>query len=208
MDWAYSSDEDPHSLDVADYFPDPVESGSMPMQIIASGPDTRESPIKSGMLGMIYGARKNIFIQTPYFAPDESFTDALRIAARSDVDVRLMIPRAGDYWIVQKATLGYVRDLLDFGVKAYMYNGFIHAKTMVVDASVATVGSANLTNRSFALDFEANAFIYDPGFAGRCEEIFLDDCARSELLPADFFAGQGLLTRAASNFARMFSPLM
>jgi cardiolipin synthase len=208
MDWAHSSDEDPHTLDVAKYFPDPVEAGSMPMQIIAYGPDTHESPIKSGMLSMIYGARKSIYLQTPYFTPDESFADALRIAARSDVDVRLMIPRIGDYWIVQKATLGFVRDLLEAGAKIYMYNGFIHSKTMVVDGSTATIGSTNITNRSFTLDFEVDAFIHDQTFAQRCEAIFLADCGDSRLLPDDYFAKQGALARGGYNFARMLSPMM
>ena len=208
MDWAYSSDENPHHLDVATYFPEPLETGTMPMQIIASGPDTYESPIKSGMLSMIYGARKNIYLQTPYFTPDESFADALRIAARSDVDVRLMIPNVCDYQIVHKASLGYVRDLHETGVKVYFYRGFIHSKTMVVDGEVATIGSTNITNRSFTLDFEVNAFIYDQAFAKRCEYIFHADSDESILIPDDFFDKQTLRTRASYNFARMFSPMM
>lgn len=208
MDWAYSADADPHQVDVRTYFPEPVEGGEMGMQIISSGPDTYESPIKSGMLAMIYGARKSIYLQTPYFAPDESFADALRIAARSDIDVRLMIPEKSDYKIVHHATLGYARDLQQTGVKILKYHGFIHAKTMVVDGRIATIGTTNITNRSFTLDFEVNAFVYDSEFASRCVDIFKRDEESSTLLPSDYFDGLRVWTRAGYNFARMFSPLM
>ncbi len=208
MDWAYSSDENPHHLDIDKYFPEPLEEGAMPMQIVASGPDIHESPIKSGMLSMIYGAQKSIHLQTPYFTPDDSFADALRIAARSNVDVRIMIPRLSDYWIVQKATMGFVRDLRECGVKVYLYDGFIHAKTMVVDGEVATIGTTNITTRSFTLDFEVNAFIYDRAFAEECELIFLADCARSDPVSDGYFTGQGRLARAAYNVTRLLTPLM
>lgn len=208
MDWAYSSDTNPHDVDVSTFFPPPVETGEMAMQIVSSGPDTLESPIKSGMLGMIYAARKTVFIQTPYFAPDESFFDALRIASRSNVDVRLMIPRISDYKIVHRATLGYAREAQEVGIKIYMYNGFIHSKTVVIDGQVATVGTTNITNRSFTLDFEVNAFIYDREFSERCEQIFHADEANSELLPPEYFRSQGAMTRASYNFARMLAPMM
>ena len=208
MDWAYSSDTDPHQVDVQTYFPDPVETGGMGMQIISSGPDTFESPIKSGMLSMIYGARKSVYLQTPYFTPDESYADAMRIAARAGVDVRLMIPERSDYGIVHHATLGYARDLQRTGVKILKYRGFIHAKTLVVDGRVATIGTTNITNRSFTLDFEVNAFVYDAEFAGRCVEIFRRDEENSLLLGPDHFKGLRVWTRASYNFARMFSPMM
>ncbi len=208
MDWAHTSDEDPHALNVERYFPEPVEPGELAMQIVASGPDTVESPIKSGMLSMIYGARKSIYLQTPYFTPDESFADALRIAARSDIDVRVMIPRISDYWLIQKATLGHARDVLEAGGRVFRYDGFIHAKTLVVDGEVATVGTSNITHRSFTLDFEVNAFVHDSGFAGDCARTFLEDCAHASEIPADYFAQQGPLARAAYNFTRLLSPMM
>lgn len=210
VDWAYSSSTDPHeTASIQTYFPEPANTGNLGMQIISSGPDTIvESPIKSGMLAMIYSAQKRISIQTPYFAPGESVTDALRIAARSNIDVRLMIPRISDYDIVHRATLGYARDMLDAGVKVYLYNGFIHAKTIAIDHAVASIGTTNLTNRSFTLDFEVNAFIYDEAFARRCEEIFETDIATSQQLPQDYFEKQSSLTRATHNFARLLAPMM
>ena len=208
MDWGYATDSDPHAIDIPTYFPDPIQSGNIAMQIISSGPDTYESPIKSGMLTMLYGARKSIFLQTPYYAPDESFLDAMRIAARSGVDVRLMIPTIGDYQLVHRATLGYARESLANGVKVYMYKGFIHAKTLVVDGQVASIGTTNITNRSFTLDFEVNAFIYNQAFAMECERIFHHDEEHSMFLEPDHFDRLGSLTRASYNFARMFAPMM
>lgn len=208
VDWAYSNETDPHSVDIATYFPEPIETGTMAMQIISSGPDTFESPIKSGMLGMMYSAQESIYIQTPYFAPDESFFDAMRIAARSKVDVRLMIPKLSDYQIVHRATLGYAREVQDVGVKIYQYNGFIHSKTIVVDGLVASIGTTNITNRSFTLDFEVNAFIYDSNFAQLCQAIFHKDQESSVLFPDGYFSSQHWLTRASYNFARMFAPMM
>ncbi len=208
MDWGHSSDLNPHDIDVATYFPEPPQTGSTGVQIISSGPDTFESPIKSGMLTMIYAAQKNIYIQTPYFAPDASFFDALRIAAHSDVDVRLMIPVLCDYQIVHMATMGYVKDALECGVKIYMYKGFLHAKTMVADGQIATIGTTNITNRSFTLDFEVNAFVYDKAFASNCEQIFLKDQENSTPVGGDYFKKKGVWTRAGYNFARLFAPMM
>ncbi len=208
MDWGYAKDIDPHNVAVAAYFPLPEKTGNLGIQIISSGPDTFESPIKSGLLSMIYSARKSIYIQSPYFAPDASFFDALRIAAHSNIDVRLMIPMIGDYRIVHSTTMGYARDAWEYGVKIYLYRGFLHAKTIVVDGEVASIGTTNLTNRSFTLDFEVNAFIYDRDFASGYEEIFrrdLDHCVRVD---GAYFSNQGLLVRARNNFSRLFAPMM
>lgn len=208
MDWGYCSDIDPHKIDIATYFPPPIGKGDLGIQIISSGPDTFESPIKSGMLSMMYSARKNIYIQTPYFAPDDSFFEAMRIASRAKVDVRLMIPQKSDYLIVHCATMGYVRDALDCGVKVYLYNGFIHAKTIVVDGLVASIGTTNITNRSFVLDFEVNAFIYNSGFAQEYEDIFHMDEESCEQLASDYFSRKSLAARGCYNFARLLAPMM
>ncbi len=208
MDWSYILSSDPHQIDLHTYFPDPIATGTTALQIVSSGPDTKESPIKAGMIGMIYSAKKSVYIQSPYFAPDDSFADALRFAARGGVDVRLMIPELSDYQIVHMATLGYARDLQKTGVKIYYYHGFIHAKTVAVDGVMATIGTTNITNRSFTLDFEVNAFIYDPEFCRRCLEIFHEDEKKSMLLTDKFYLNKNPLVLASYNFARMFAPMM
>src|SRR5699024_11693392 len=118
--------------------------------------------INNGYLRMIYSAKEYIYMQTPYFIPDDSLLDALNIAALSGVDVRLMVPDKPDHMFVYWATLSNVGELLKAGAKVYIYrNGFVHAKTLAVDDTTASVGTANVDHRSFRLNFELNAFFYD-----------------------------------------------
>lgn len=208
MDWGYSATTEPASMDASAYFPQPIAGGELGVQIVSSGPDTFESPIKSGMIAMMYSARKNIFIQTPYFAPDQSFLDALRIAAHTNVDIRLMLPLIADYRIVQYTTMGYARQALELGIKVYLYKGFIHAKTIAVDGKITSIGTCNITNRSFTLDFEVNAFIYDENLAHGHDEEFIRDQANCVPLSLDYFSKQTILTRACYNCSRLLAPLM
>ena len=144
------------------------------MQIIASGPDSKWQNIRNVYLKMISKARKNIYIQTPYFIPDETILNAIRIAAMSGVDVRVMIPCKPDHPFVYWATFSYIGDLLEAGAKCYTYdNGFLHAKGMVVDGVVSCYGTANMDIRSFRLNFEVNAVVYSEKTAERLVAYFL-----------------------------------
>ena len=110
------------------------------MQIVSSGPDSEWEQIKNGYVKMISEANDSIFIQTPYFIPDQTLFDVLRIAALSGVDVRVMIPNKPDHPFVYWATYSYVGELLKAGAKVYIYdNGFIHAKTLIIDRSINAV---------------------------------------------------------------------
>ena len=209
MDWGYANeDEQEERLKVEKFFPPHASEKRLGVQIVSGGPDTSGSPLKSGLLSMIYSARKNVFLQTPYFSPDDSIMDALRVAAQSEVDVRLMLPSLNDHWLSQMSALGYARQALKSGVRVFLYNGFLHAKTTVSDSLISTVGTANINNRSYLLDFEINAFIYDVDFASRCEEIFLNDQENCVELTPRWFAEKSRLTRAVYNFCRIFAPLM
>lgn len=211
MDWGYSSDMDLDArLNVPKFFPEcrSEDEGRLGVQIVSGGPDTAASPLKSGLLTMINSARRNIYLQSPYFSPDESLLDALRIAARSEVDVRLMLPIISDHWLSHMSTLGYARQVLESGVRVFLYHGFLHAKTAVSDGLVTSIGTANINNRSYLLDFEINAFIYDAGFAADCEKIFLRDQGNSTELTPEWFAAKGRLTQSVYNFTRLFAPLM
>src|SRR5699024_1423694 len=118
--------------------------------------------IKNGYIKMILSAKEYIYIQTPYFIPDESLRDALWIAALSGVNVKIMIPNKPDHPFVYWATLSHIGDLLEVGAEVYIYQkGFLHAKTIVVDGKIASVGTANIDVRSFRLNFEVNAFLYN-----------------------------------------------
>ena len=211
LDFSYSSDEKDPFQRLNKFFPDPDprQAGALGIQIASSGPDqASEKPIKSGMLEMLYSARRNIYIQTPYFTPDESFLEAIRIAIRSGVDVRLMVPGVSDNPLAQNATLSYCRDVFKMGCKVYLYNGFLHAKAVVIDGAVASIGSTNIGTRSFALNFEVNAFVYDNAFASQYEDIFHEDAASSLKLDQTWFDERNLPTRLAYSIARLFSPLM
>ena len=142
------------------------------MQIVDSGPDSRLEKIKLGYLQLINSAVDHLFIQTPYLIPDDTLLDALKVAAHSGVDVRIMIPCKPDHPFVYRATQYYARTLANEGVTIYYYErGFMHAKTVMVDGKMASVGSANLDYRSFKLNFEMNCFIYDPTVTDQLERM-------------------------------------
>jgi cardiolipin synthase len=206
MDWNYAAN-DPLSYDRV-YFPDIKGPGSCPLQIVSSGPDARWSQIKEGYVKMILTATESVYIQTPYFIPDDSISDALRIAALSGVDVRIMIPCKPDHPFVYWSTLSFIGDLLDTGVKAYTYdNGFIHAKTIVVDGIAASVGSANFDIRSFRLNFEANTFFYDPEYGGQMKKAFLDDLPKCTEITSETYKNRSRWIKAKESVSRLFSPL-
>jgi len=209
MDWGYTSDLDlKDDLNIFKFFPECCANGNLGVQIVSGGPDTAENPIKSGLITMLHSARRNVYLQSPYFSPDSGLMDALRIAAQSDVDVRLMLPMLVDHWLAHMAALGYARQALEYGVRVFLYKGFIHSKTAVSDGLVSTIGTANINSRSYMYDFEVNAFVYDPDFAGRCEEIFLNDQLNSIELTPQWFENKGRLTQSVYNFSRLFAPLM
>jgi cardiolipin synthase len=155
------------------------------MQIVSGGPDTTWNPVKDSYLKMINTALDTVYIQTPYFIPDQSVMDALHIAAKSGIDVRIMIPSVPDHIFVYWASHSYIEELLGSGVKAYTYdNGFLHAKTIVIDGAAVSVGSANWDIRSFRLNFETNAVIYDDQVAGELKQAYLNDLSNcTELTP-------------------------
>ncbi len=206
LDWNYATGEDLklHPR----YFPDPGAPGTTPIQIVAGGPDTRWNPVKEGYIKLINAARESVYIQTPYFVPDESVTDALRIAALSGVDVRIMIPCKPDHPFVYWATLSFVGDLLDAGVRAYTYDdGFIHAKTIVIDGKAGSVGSANWDVRSFRLNFEANAFFYDAAVGAALAKAFEEDLAVSTEITPENYRARPRRVRFKESVSRLFSPL-
>lgn len=209
MDWGYSCQQKPPPAgQLAHFFPSAAKDGSLGVQIVSSGPDIGSSPIKSGLLSMINSARRSIYIQTPYFSPDASLLDALRIAAQSEVDVRLMLPLISDHRLSYLAALSYARQVMEAGVRVFLYHGFLHAKTAVFDTVATTIGTANVNQRSFLMDFEINAFIYDPAFAAQNENIFYTDQTNCTEIDVKWFEKLNPFRKAACNVSRLFSPLM
>lgn len=179
------------------------------IQIIASGPDTMYRQIRDNYLELFHQARKHIYIQTPYFVPDDAVLSALQIAARSGVEVRLMIPCKPDHPFVYWATYSYVGDLLRAGARCFTYeNGFLHAKGVCVDGQVCCYGTANMDIRSFELNFEVNAVIYNQKITEQMEEIFLNDLESCREITRELYEARGLVTRFKEQCSRLLSPLL
>jgi cardiolipin synthase A/B len=150
-----------------------------------------------------------VYIQSPYFVPDGSVMDALRVAALSGVEVKIMVPRLRDHPLVHWASVDYLGDLLPSGVRAYLFeDGFLHAKTIVVDGEVASIGSANWDIRSFNLNFETNAIMYCRRVAAKQEEAFFRDLLSCREWTLHDNLSRSAMTRAKCTFARMFSWIL
>lgn len=206
LDWNQASKQEIH---YEDRFYQAEAAGDAGMQIVSSGPDQELEQIKTGYIKMILEAKDYIYIQTPYFIPDESVRDALRTAALSGVHVKVMIPNKPDHPFVYWATLSYSGDLLQAGGEVYIYqNGFLHAKTMIVDGKVATVGTANIDVRSFRLNFEVNAFIYDKEITKELEQAFHEDMEHATQMTKKLYDRRSLGIRFKESISRLLSPVL
>lgn len=206
LDWNQASRND---ILYEDRYYAAVPAGKVGVQIVSSGPDSEWEQIKYGYIKMILSAKKYIYIQTPYYIPDESLRDALRIAVLSGVDVKLMIPNKPDHPFVYWATLSYIGDLLNAGATVYIYqNGFLHAKTLVVDGEIASVGTANIDVRSFRLNFEVNAFLYDETIAQKLVDAFQEDISLSTQMTKSLYQKRSVGIRFKESVSRLLSPIL
>jgi cardiolipin synthase A/B len=179
------------------------------VQIVASGPDHDQMAIHRTFFAAITCATSRVWVTTPYFVPDEATMTALCTAALRRLDVRVLIPLRGDSRLVDLAARSYVPELLASGVKVYEYlPRFIHSKTLVIDDDLAIVGTANLDNRSFRLNFEVVAMLYDRPAAAELAEVFEADLADSRRIEAGEDAGKSLPRRLGEASARLLSPLL
>lgn len=193
----------------SDFIDSKLASGSSIAQIVTSDPVGRWRDIMQGYVMAINSAKSYVYIQTPYLLPTEPVLTALQTAALAGVDVRIMIPKRGDSWIIHKGTMSYIDEMLEAGVKVYMYKkGFLHSKLMVSDDVISTVGSTNMDFRSFEHNFEANAFFYDKETALAIKEIFLKDIKSCLLLTPKIWNSRSAGSKIAESVIRLFSPLM
>lgn len=192
------------------YFPKKRQhKGKSAIQIASSGPAFDLHQIEYGYTKMIMSAKKSIYMQSPYFIPDQSYINALKMAANAGVDVHLMIPCKPDHPFVYWATFSYAAELLNSGVKIYTYqNGFIHSKVMMIDDEICSVGSANMDYRSFALNFEVNAFIYDEEIAKEIRVAYEDDIKKSKLLTLEKYNNRSLSIKVKEDIAKLVSPIL
>ena len=208
LDWDFSTRENLSSTLDEMFAAEQEASGDVPIQIVASGPDSPAEEIKCGMIKMLNSARHYAYIQTPYFVPDQTFINALVMAADSGVDVRLMLPGKPDKPYVYYTSFSYLDEMLKAGVKVYLHEGFIHSKTMVVDDKIATIGTTTIDMRSFQLHFELNAFFYSGKVATECRRIFEDDENHSREMTLEEYERRPRSKRMKEGFFRLFSPIM
>ncbi|MEQ6377866.1 cardiolipin synthase [Bacillaceae bacterium S4-13-56] len=207
LDWNQASRR--HIVNRSRYYPPISAEGNVGIQVVTSGPDSDWEQIKNGYLKVIMSAKKYVYIQTPYFIPDASVLDALRVASLSGVDVRIMIPKMPDHPFVYWATYSYVGELLNAGVKIFIYQkGFMHAKTIVADDVVSSVGTANIDVRSFRLNFEVNAFLYDEEITLKLVNGYREDMNHSSELTMEIYNNRSHWIRFKESIARLLTPIL
>lgn len=178
------------------------------VQVASSGPDTDWATIMQVYFSAISTAKSSIYLTSPYFSPDQSLLTALKTAGLSGVDVRMIFPKYGDSILANWNTRSYITELLEAGVRIFLYeNGFIHSKYLLVDNVFSSVGSPNVDVRSFDLDFEVTALIYDDDFAVRLGARFTEDLKNcSEVLLSEWM-NRKRKERYKESLARIFGPL-
>ncbi|MFI3314524.1 MAG: cardiolipin synthase [Rikenellaceae bacterium] len=193
------------------YFPridEPIEGG-VALQVASSGPDSDWASIMHAFFGAITKATESIYISTPYFLPNQSILTALKVAAQSGIDVKLIIPGRSDTKLVFWATRSYITELLNAGIKVFFYNkGFIHSKLIIIDGKVSSVGSANMDIRSFEDNFEVTAFIYNSQVSRELSEVFEVDLRNSRKINLRWWLHRSLLYRSYEATSRLLAPLL
>lgn len=210
-DWRYATKEDIDFKNVLKSDVECVKSANIGMQIISSGPNFSDRyEIKLAYIKMIQKAKDYLYIQSPYLIIDKSISDSLKLAAASGVDVRVMIPGKGDHIFVYWANLVYAGELLEFGVKIYHYDesAFLHAKTVVIDDEICSVGTANMDTRSFELNFEVNAVIYSEKIAKEQKEAFEKDILKCKELTLEKYKNRTAEIKVKEALSRLFSAVL
>ena len=191
------------------YFPKLEHKGNSMIQVVATGPDSDWEALHYAYFSAICNAKERVYIETPYFIPDEGLLRALKSAALSGVDVRIIFPSIADHKIVHQASYSYFDDILKSGGKVYLYNkGFIHSKLIIIDDKIASTGSANMDLRSFMLNFEINAFIYDKDIINKISDDFFEDLKNSKEVDLEVFQNRPFIKKWAESVARLFSPIL
>jgi cardiolipin synthase len=212
-DWDFAANErlsDPADAAPGRSYYRPGEGLSdCPVQVVASGPDRDLKAVREIYFAAILSARRRLWIASPYFVPDAGLRDALRLAGYRGVDVRLLCQFHPDKVIPLLAARYYWEEILAAGVKVYQYaRGMMHAKVVLVDDKWASVGSANLDNRSLHLNFEVNCLFYSPKAVAELEAAFLRDLSYSIRLERDVYARRPFAGRLLENACRLLSPVL
>ena len=206
LDWYAISNQ---LIKGADYYPVLQSLTDTKMHIVVCGPTSQWRTLMQAFIFCISNAKKNIYIQTPYFLPTEALNLALQTAALGGIDVRLMIPKHSDTISAKMATFSYVDKMLKAGVKVYLYaNGFLHSKLLLIDDMVSCIGSSNFDFRSFEHNFEINAFVYQKDFAMKMKAMFMQDMRDCEVISYALWRKRPIARRLTESFMRLFAPLL
>lgn len=193
------------------FFPEPViEPEDVPIQVVSAGPDSRWEAIRQSYLAMIALANEHVYLQSPFLIPDVSVAEALKTAALSGLDVRVMIaPRGAEFSPAYRAGMTYAVDMVRAGVQVLLYEGeYFHAKTVCIDSILCSIGSANMDIRSFSINYETNLVIYDPSVTRALEADFLADQERCVPFSAEAYDRLPRVSRFLDSTLRLCSPLL
>lgn len=203
-DWSFARREE---LNGKAYFPDIAPAGDDVCQVAASGPDQDLNCIREIYLMAIHSARQRLWIASPYFIPDATLLDALRMATLRGVDVRLLTIQRPDHYLSYYAGRYFINELLGMGVQVYQYQpGMMHSKLIMVDGRWAMVGSANFDYRSLQLNFEAGVALHTPAAVAQVEAEYASDLDNSIKLDPRTFVARSLIVRVLENGCRLLAP--
>ncbi|WP_448102506.1 cardiolipin synthase [Luteibacter jiangsuensis] len=202
-DWYWVTGQRPPSS------PPPERCGRAATMIVATGPADRQESCSLFFVQAIHAARKRLWITTPYFVPDQAVFGALRLAVFRGVDVRILIPDRPDHRTVFMASTLYAHEATLAGIRMFRFReGFLHQKVMLIDDDTAVVGSMNLDNRSFRLNFEISALNVDEAFAASVEAMLENDFANSDEVNPNDYRRLSYFRRVALHVARLFDPIL
>ncbi|WP_404994718.1 cardiolipin synthase [Cupriavidus pauculus] len=203
-DWYWAAREVPYLM-----MPPPGPTGNMVCQIVPSGPADAQETCSLFFVEAIQSATRRLWITSPYFVPDEAVFAMLRLAVLRGVDVRILIPSRPDHLVVYAASTIYAYQAICAGVKVYRYEpGFLHQKVILIDDEAAAVGTANLDNRSFRLNFELMVMTAHPAFAADVARMLEADFAQARQIGRDDFLDSPALLRVAMHVAKLFAPIL
>jgi cardiolipin synthase len=203
-DWYWAS----RAIPELNWDPEPCSGVGTDILALPSGPADALDTAGLFYVHAINSAQQRVWISSPYFVPDDRVLGALQLAALRGVDVRILLPQKADHYPIYLSSFAYIRPLVDVGVKIYRYQpGFLHQKVLLVDDQVGVVGTANLDNRSFRLNFEITMAAVDRGFAGEVEAMLREDLAHSKEVPATDLESRGVLFRFLVNLSRLAAPV-
>jgi cardiolipin synthase len=210
-DWMAHRNEDLSALLHAPLDPPDLDQPGpgFPAQVIGTGAAVRPSAMPEMFASLIYEARREIVITTPYFVPDESIQAGLCASARRGVATVLVLPARNDNWIVAAASRSYYHELIEAGVRLYEFGpGLLHAKSLTLDGEVTLIGSANIDRRSFELNFENNILFHDSDLTAAMRQLQQGWIETSTLVSEAAISGWSRRRRLWNNAVAMFGPVL